>query len=192
MPRLLEWLCGLGIALLIAIAPPWYHMYVNRTYRNFSTVRPDVLYRSGQMSRDGLERIIHDYGIRCVITLRDTDVPGQLPPDWEEEEYCRKEELYYYRLSPKCWWAPEGDPPAAENVKKFLEIMDDPKHYPVLIHCFAGTHRSGAYCAIFHMEFDHWTNREAVTQLFQSGYEHLYEEDDVRGYLENYRPRWRR
>ena len=123
----------------------------------------------------------------------DADVPGQLPPDWEEEEYCRKEELYYFRLPPKFWWAPPGGtPPADENVKLFLEIMDDPKYHPVLIHCFAGTHRSGAYCAIFRMEYEHWTNEEALTELHANGYDHLDKEDDVRGYLENYRPRWRR
>src|SRR5262245_56135026 len=96
VPRVFAWMCGLIIASLIAAAPPLYHVYLNRTYRNFRAVRPGVLYRSGQMSRAGLERIIHDYGIRCVITLRDADAPGQLPPDWEEEEYCLKEELYYF------------------------------------------------------------------------------------------------
>jgi protein tyrosine/serine phosphatase len=191
MPRFIAWFFGICIALLIALGPPSYHVYLNRTYRNFRTVRPGVLYRAGQMSRMGLEREIHDHGIRTVITLRDSDIPGQLPPDWEEEEYCRKEELYYFRLSPKHWWAPEGEAPAAENVRKFLEIMDDPKYYPVLIHCFAGTHRSGAYCAIFRMEFDQWTNDEALTELHINGYDHLFEEEDVHGFLENYRPRWR-
>ncbi|HLW68951.1 MAG TPA: dual specificity protein phosphatase family protein [Gemmataceae bacterium] len=192
MPRIFAWMNGLLIASLIAAGPPVYHVYLNRTYRNFRVVHPGLLYRSGQMSQAGLERIIHDYGIRTVITLRDADVPGQLPPDWEEEEYCRKEELWYFRLSPKHWWAPEGEPPAAENVKQFLEIVDNPKYYPILIHCFAGTHRSGAYCAIYRMEFDHWSNEQALTELHSNGYDHLWEEDDVRGYLQNYEPRWRR
>jgi len=79
--------------------------------------------------------------------------------------------------------------PADANVRRFLEIIDDPKHHPVLIHCFAGSHRTGAYCCIFRMEYDGWSNTDALDELRQCGYLHLYEEEDVLGYLQNYKPR---
>ena len=113
-------------------------------------------------------------------------------PDWAEEQYCAKEELYYFRLPPKAWWATDGSVPAAENVRKFLEILDDPKYHPILIHCFAGTHRTGAYCAIYRMEYERWGNADAMQELFVAGYDNLFAEDDVSGFLEAYVPRWRR
>jgi tyrosine-protein phosphatase SIW14 len=180
---------GCGIFAMIAFIPPLYNRYVNRTYRNFRVVRPGVLYRSGQLTREGLERLIHDHGIRTVIALRDSYPAGKPPPDWDEEEYCLKEELYYYRLLPKSWWLNDGSAPATENVDEFLKILDDPKHYPILVHCMAGTHRTGAYCAIYRMEFEHWTNAEAMTELRAGGYRHLFEEEDIRGYLTQYTPR---
>ncbi len=191
MRQVLRVVLGFSIVTIIAAVPPLYNQYVNRTYRNFRVVRPGVLYRSGQLTCDGLERLIHDHGIRTVIALRDSYPPGKPPPGWDEEQYCLKEELYYYRLLPKSWWLNDGRAPADENVAQFLKIFDDPKHYPILVHCMAGTHRTGAYCAIYRMEFEHWSNADAMAELHAGGYQHLFEEEDVRGYLTQYYPRWR-
>ncbi|MFL5342138.1 MAG: fused DSP-PTPase phosphatase/NAD kinase-like protein [Gemmataceae bacterium] len=192
MRRVLPVVFGLGIALMIAACPPLYNLYVQRTYRNFRVVRPGVLYRSGQLTLEGLQQLIHDHGIRTVISLRDSYVAVQPPPDLGEEEYCRKEELYHYRLSPRSWTRTDGVAPADENVREFLAILDDPKHYPILVHCMAGTHRTGAYCAIYRLEFEHWSNDAAMDELFACGYKHLYEEENVRTFLQEYKPRWRR
>ena len=41
-------------------------------------------------------------------------------------------------------------------------VMADPGNYPVLVHCFAGIHRTGAYCAVYRMEFERWDNADAM------------------------------
>ena len=69
--------------------------------------------------------------------------------------------------------------------------MSDPANYPVLIHCFAGIHRTGAYCAIYHIEQDHWSNDRAIDDLMAHGYYNLAGEEDICGYLHNYRPTWK-
>ena len=69
--------------------------------------------------------------------------------------------------------------------------MDDPANYPVLVHCFAGIHRTGAYMAVYRMEIDRWDNDAALDELRACGYRHLDDEWDVLGYLESYRPRWK-
>jgi protein tyrosine/serine phosphatase len=69
--------------------------------------------------------------------------------------------------------------------------MADPDNYPVLVHCFAGIHRTGAFCAIYRMEHDHLSNAEALRELKEGGYINLYDEWDVLGYLEEYKPTWR-
>jgi tyrosine-protein phosphatase SIW14 len=158
-----------------------------------------VLYRSGQLSRDGLKRAIHDYGLKTVITLRDPREPGEPPPDADEEYCCGAEELYYFRLphrelartSPP-WLKVNGKAPVDANIARFLEIMDNPRNFPVLVHCLAGKHRTGAYVAIYRMEYERWSNEEAIAELKAAGYDDIEEQNDIFGYLTTYVPRWNR
>jgi protein tyrosine/serine phosphatase len=178
------------IVVMIGAGPWVYRWYQHSHRRNFRVVQPGVLYRSGQLTLDGLKRICHDHGIRTVVTLRGAYEPGQPHPDAAEEEWCRREGLFHYRLPPLPWNAADGSIPAAANVQRFLEIMDDPKHYPVLIHCFKGTHRTGTLCCIFRMEYERWPVEAALRELVEIGYETLHEDPDVWNYLRRYRPRW--
>ena len=191
MPRFLQTIFGTLIALLVLGGPIGYAYYRQAHLRNFRAVRSGVLYRSGQMSRTGLKSAIHDYGIKTVITLRDAYYPDDAPPDVTEEDYCNAEEISYFRISPRTWWAADGSVPAEEGVKRFREIMDHAENQPVLIHCFAGIHRTGAFCAIYRMEYEHWSNEQAIAELRACGYRDLDDEWDLLGYLEQYRPRWR-
>ena len=59
----------------------------------------------------------------------------------------------------------------------------------MLLHCFRGVHRTGAYSAIFRMEFEGWDNAAALAEMQALGYSTLDDEDDIRSYLERYRPR---
>src|SRR5947207_10755414 len=101
-------------------------------------------------------------------------------------------DILHVRISPRAWESPTGGPaPVEEGVRRFLEVMADRRNYPVLIHCFAGVHRTGAYCAVYRMEFEGWGNEEAIAELKDLGYAHLEEEWDILNYLERYQPRLR-
>jgi protein tyrosine/serine phosphatase len=189
MPRSLSYiLTALVLALLIGV-PCGYARYQQRQFRNFHEVKKGVLYRSGQLPLSGLKRILHDYGIKTVVTLRDADVPGNPSPDAAEEEYCRKEELNHVRITPRNWSAADGSVPAAAGVKRFLEVMRDPANHPVLIHCFAGIHRTGAHVAVYRMESDGWSNAQAISELQAHGYYNIDEERDLLDFLEHYCPK---
>src|SRR5262245_19912361 len=175
---LIPWLFGVLTLGVIVGGPIGYAAYRNANYRSFRVVEPGVLYRSGQMSRAGLERVIGDYGIRTVITLRDPAVSGK-EPDWGEEEFCRQRDLKYVRIAPQRWGAADGGPaPADAGVQTFLGIIADRANSPVLLHCFAGVHRTGAYLAVYRMEFDHWSNARALDEL-RATYRNLDDEPDV-------------
>jgi tyrosine-protein phosphatase SIW14 len=191
MPRSLAYLFGILIAGLIVGGPLVYSNYRHHALRHFRVVEEGILYRSGQLTLDGLKRLIHDRGIKTVITLRDAAQPGQPPPDREEEQYCRAQELNYLRITPQPWWGSDGSVPAARGVKQFVEVLRDPANYPVLVHCFAGIHRTGAYCAVYRMEFHHWDNARAIAEVVAQGYVNLNDEMDLLSFLENYRPAWR-
>lgn len=192
MPRFLHYIFAILIAVLLIGGPLGYHWHCRAQIRNFHVVTDRVLFRSGQMSLDGLKRVVHDFGIRTVVTLRDSVSNNDPPPDLTEEEYCKKEEINYYRISPRNWWSADGSVPAEEGMRQFRAVMDDPKNYPVLIHCFAGIHRTGAFCAVYRMEYQHWTNSQAIEEMRRCGYHNIDDEWDLLGYLEQYTPRWAR
>ena len=60
-------------------------------------MRDGVLYRSGQPTEKALKRLVHDYGIRTVISLRDARAPGMPVPEPWEQEYCEREEVTFVR-----------------------------------------------------------------------------------------------
>ena len=189
MVRYVRWSLGLLIAGLLVGGPLGYLRYLNANFRNFHIVRDGVLYRSGQLSLNGLKCVVHDYGIKTVVTLRDAHNPGEPVPDAVEEAFCLKEDIYYVRITPRAWWGPDNSVPAEKGVRTFQEVMDDPKNYPVLVHCFAGSHRTGAYCAVYRMEYEGWNNRDAQDEMKGYGYANLEEDLDLLWYLEDYRPR---
>jgi tyrosine-protein phosphatase SIW14 len=180
-------LTRLAAVVGLLLAPAVYARRLNRDSRNFRVVRPGVLYRSGQLTLAGLRRAVYEHGIRTVVNLRD----GRTPADAAEEVYCADQEIRFIRLPPRGWAdGPESAPPAEENVRAFREVMADPANYPVLVHCFAGTHRTGAFCAVYRMEFEQWSNACAIAEVRSGGYVNLDAERDVLGFLKHYRPSW--
>jgi tyrosine-protein phosphatase SIW14 len=149
---------------------------------NFHVVREGVLYRSAQMSLSGLKHAIHDLGIRTVINFRD----GTQPADRAEEEYCRRAGIRFVRIPPMSWDGVRGTAEVDAGVDRFLAVMHDRKNHPVLVHCMAGIHRTGAYCAIYRMECEGWSNERAIAEMKAHGYANFDAELDIRGYLTTY------
>jgi len=112
MPRWLQYTFAISIALLILGAPLVYSRQRHNRIRNFHVVRDGVLYRSGQDSIAGLQRLIHDHRIKTVVTLRYPQKSGDRAPDLAEEEFCKKQEITYFRLPQKPWEAPDGSVPS--------------------------------------------------------------------------------
>ena len=75
-------------------------------------------------------------------------------------------------------------------LEEFLALMDDESTYPVLIHCKAGLHRTGVLVAVYRMEYQGWSSREAFEELRDHGFGAWVctsANDYVRQYVLNYR-----
>jgi tyrosine-protein phosphatase SIW14 len=185
MRSILSLILGTVIASLVIVAPFSYKHWHDHDYRNLHVVEDGVLYRSGQLPLARLQKVVANYGIRTVISLRDDDKPT----DQDEAWWVKAKGLKFVRIPPRLWWPDaNGKIPADESVKTFREIMDDPANYPVLVHCFAGIHRTGTMCAIYRIDYQGWTNEQAMNEMRVLGYSLLDEHEDVRDYLKNYRP----
>jgi protein tyrosine/serine phosphatase len=71
----------------------------------------------------------------------------------------------------------------------FLSVMDDPTHYPVLVHCFAGRDRTGTMCAIYRMEYEGWPSSLAASEMGHFGFDPA--KDDVAKSYEQYVMKYR-
>ena len=177
-------LLGLLVVALLAGGPPSSTSATAKLNTAISVVVGGKLYRSGQMSLDGLRHTIDEYGIKTVISLRYANNEGAPPPDWKEEEYCKRTAFPLLpRAATRLGTNPDGEIPADKPVGDFLDIMDDPNAYPALIHCFAGKHRTGRFRTIYRMEYQHWSNEDAIKELKALGYTNFDNEEDVQGYL---------
>src|ERR1700761_7425447 len=90
------------VALVIAV-PLLYSSHQQTQLRNFRIVEEGVLYRSGQLTPAGFERVLREYGIKTVITLRTSRVLDVPYPDLWEKEICESRNLKHVRIVPRVW-----------------------------------------------------------------------------------------
>ncbi len=114
----------------------------------------DVLYRSAQPTGPGMEEI-RKLGVKTVINLRSFH---------SDRDEIGDKTLGYEHIEMKAWH------PEAEDVKRFLAIVRDPKRQPVLVHCQHGADRTGTMCAIYRIVVQGWTKEEAVREMREGGY----------------------
>jgi len=181
------------LSAIVVGVPVGYRSVMSTKYRNFRVVEPDVLYRSGQMSASGLASTVEQYGIKTVISLRELRDDGKPSPDSDEVTFCHEHGVRHVILSPAKWVGVDGGPaPVEPNVAAFLKILDDPASRPVLVHCFAGIHRTGGYVSLYRLEYNGWTAKDAIDEMMSMGTVRTTFDDEIPDYLRAYTPRARR
>jgi tyrosine-protein phosphatase SIW14 len=185
-----QFVLAAAVLALVVAAPLVYSSHRNTHLRNLRVVEEGVLYRSGQLSPDGLERVIHDCQIKTVVTLRAARQTGQKSPDEWEEGLCASKGVKHVRIVPRVWGADEtGEIPAEQGVREFLKVMEDKANHPVLVHCMAGIHRTGTMCAIYRMEYQGWTAERAMEEMQHCGFAPEDMHQHIAVYLRDYQPR---
>jgi tyrosine-protein phosphatase SIW14 len=105
---------------------------------------------------------------------------------------CAARGLTHVRLVPQVWGVDEkGEIPADHNVQTFLALMRDRANYPVLVHCFAGIHRTGTMCALFRMEHHRWPADRAIAEMEECGFDPEDMHEHIAGYLRRFQPTWK-
>ena len=147
------------VGLLIAAAGYGHWVFFNH---RFFTVSEGQVYRSGAMPLETLQNKIKQYGIQAVIDFRKT------------LDAVDAEHKALTQMGVKHFSVPTGQVPTGKTVKAFLEIMDDRKNRPVLIHCHHGKGRAVLFSAIYRIEYEGWSNKDARRAsrliLYKSGF----------------------
>ena len=170
-------------------APLWYKVEKHSNYRNLRVVDPGILYRSGQLTPDALERTCREKVIKTVISLREKKDESVSAADNFERGLCERRGIEFRRLDVPDWEARNGVVPGEKTLDDFRALVDDPKiPKPMLLHCFAGEHRTGALVAVYRMEFNGWTNAEAIEEMTSMGNSRTTFSDTLLRYMGNYSP----
>lgn len=184
-------LLGATVAAGVVVGAIGYETRTDGRYRNFRVVEPGLLYRSGQMDVAGLGRVLREFDIKTVVSFRDVRDDKEPDPALEaEERFCAARGVEYLRLTPEPW-GPDatGRIPVEANVREYVKVLGERrKAGAVLIHCMRGVHRTGAYTAIYRMEFNGWSNADAISEMVDRGYDTLQDDPDILQYLESYVP----
>ncbi|HET6573007.1 MAG TPA: tyrosine-protein phosphatase [Fimbriiglobus sp.] len=185
-------LLGAAVAAGVVVGAIGYETRTDGRYRNFRVVESGQLYRSGQMDEAGLGRVLREFDIKTVVSFRDVRDDKEPDPELKaEERFCQSRGVEYIRLTPEPW-GPDatGHIPVEANVREYVKVLGERrKAGAVLIHCMRGVHRTGAYTAIYRMEFNGWSNADAISEMVDRGYDTLQDDPDILQYLESYVPR---
>ncbi len=143
---------------------------------NFHIIAPGV-WRSAQVSEESIRRMkIH--GLKTIINFRGNEKSHQ----WEKK-MALKLGIKYYQFSINS-----KKRQSKEKLAQILEIMNNPKNQPVLIHCLGGKDRAGLLSALYKIQFMNASKNDIHKEMLMFGYsqkEYPYISETVRSWDKN-------
>lgn len=179
---------GVLIAAATLVVPFLHYRSVYTTNKRFRVVDAEKgVYRSGCLTAAGFEDVIRRYRIKTVINLRDEEKDPKLPPNYSatyfsgprelESELCKRLDarmIYIFAghlgHEDRAKGRALGEYVRPVEIDQLLQVFDDPKNYPILIHCKAGLHRTGVVVALYRQEKNGWSKELALEELKANGF----------------------
>jgi protein tyrosine/serine phosphatase len=121
--------------------------------KNFDTVVPGRIYRSGQPGERQLEAWIRQHGLQGILTLRHG------LPSYERE----LAERYGVKIFHVPFSANSG--PSEKEWNVIREILTDEQNLPLLLHCRGGGDRTGIVTALYRIEVQGWPLEKALREM---------------------------
>lgn len=137
------------------------YVYDININHNFETISENKVYKSGVIPPDEIEDYVKKYHIKSIVDLRfpgtgddinNPEIPAELIA--EKNAVLKIPGVNYFNNG-------SDQVPAQRNLDIFFNIMDNPKNYPVLIHCYHGVGRAEMYSAIYRIEYEGWDREKA-------------------------------
>jgi len=134
---------ALGSAVAMIAFGLWFTYYIGLLDHNFRVIAPNKAYRSAQLPPALLEREVQEHSIKCVVNLRgDAETAA-----WHRDELavCKKVGIEHADIHFDLRKLPEP-----EQRKELLKRFEEGP-YPILLHCRAGSERTGLASLLYVM-----------------------------------------
>ncbi|MEW6444317.1 MAG: tyrosine-protein phosphatase [bacterium] len=145
-----------ALALVLAAAVLFLWSYL--VQKNFDTVVPGKIYRSGQPGAAQLEEWIAKYRLRTIVVLKPTLRPY-------EQALAQKHglNLHHIVVSTK-----KGLPES--QWQQIRQIVTDERNFPLLLHCHSGADKTGVVTALYRVEVQGWPLWRALAEMDLHGH----------------------
>lgn len=132
--------------------------------KRFGVVVPGQIYRSGKLTPATMRSVVEDHGIRTVVDL------GAWVHDARGErlEAQTARVLGVERHVFDLLGDSTGDP---NDYVEALRLITDPSNQPVLVHCGAGTERTGALVFLYRTIVEGVPEAEALAEARRAGHD---------------------
>lgn len=193
----MQWVFGLMIAALVVVVPIMRYRAVYNHGRRLREVEPGVLYRSGALTAEGFRDAAQRLKIKTIVNLQDEFPDPAVRSSYlntgtiSEVQLCKELGVRYVYIAPDLTSRKLVGKQRPQAIDQFLAVMDDPKNYPVLIHCKAGLHRTGCMAAVFRMEYQGWSQFAALREAKAHGFGEFASSavnDYIMQYISTYEP----
>lgn len=151
--------------------------------KRLAEVERGILYRSAQPNTTHIDNVVKEYGIHTLLIVREGT--SRAVPDEREHAQAQGVRVVHIPVESR-------QPIPDQQVKQFFDVVDDPANRPVWVHCSAGRHRTGYFCALYRIERMGWSVDEAVAEMISFGFD-MTDQSVVLDQLKAYQPgRWKR
>ena len=152
---------SLVLVVLVAAACVTYGLWP-RGPKRFGIVAEGLVYRCGEVSPQQLERLHTDLHVRSVLSLLNSTAPITV------EECAAAERIGLVWFNVPLTGDGASTPADRDRIRA---IVLDPANYPLLVHCAAGTNRTGLAIGMYRLHRDGWTLPQVLDEMRAYGFE---------------------
>ena len=146
--------------------------------KRFAVVEPGQLYRSGYLEPGPLKRVIRAHNIKTILALLNNEPDTRQQQN--EEAVARAEQVTLIRIG-----MPGDGRGDFDALDRAADVLADPANRPLLVHCAAGVHRTGAVYAAYRMKHCGWSFKQALAEGGKYGYP-IAEKPELVAHLREY------
>lgn len=129
------------------------------TPRNFAQVTENI-YRGARPDRYDLHDLVMDYEIFSDINLEnDEDAVA------DERYIAQKLDLKYLSTPLSAKYEPDD-----EDIDRVLAQLQNPRNFPIFIHCKHGQDRTGLIIGLYRVEVQGWSPARAYREMLTNGF----------------------
>jgi tyrosine-protein phosphatase SIW14 len=139
----------------LLFAPPFLHAH---QIPNFKQVH-EFLFRGGRPSVSDL-RDLKKMGIKTILNLENDRYVVS-----EEKKVAAAYKLNYISIPTASFFAPSDS-----KVDTVLSVLQDPRNYPIFIHCTHGRDRTGMMMGLYRVEVEGWQADAAYNEMLDFGF----------------------
>jgi len=153
--------CVITLAVAVGLGSAWVWTEYLQTY-HLATVQEGVLYRDGNRGLREFQTAVRNKKPKTVVSLIDDNelADPHKPMFAQEIEWCRQQGVKVVRIPVKL-----GGWPTTEDVRKFLDVVQDKDNQPVLVHCAQGVRRTGMFVAAYQESVLGWDDAKVKSQM---------------------------